>query len=122
MEKIDLKLLLHLNDDGYTPLHMVIRANSYIRAEIILNTLDERLLGKPSFTRNLSTSLTEAEFSKYYEEACKKLEQKYSNTTRNAQPKLKKKFLEMGDRKSGNTALFFSIENKLGKEVLMVLL
>lgn len=121
MEKIDLKLLLHLNDDGYTPLHMVIRANSYIRAEIILNTLDERLLGKPSFTRNLSTSLTEAEFSKYYEEACKKLEQKYSNTTRNAQPKLKKKFLEMGDRKSGNTALFFSIENKLEHFVFFLL-
>nr|XP_036214796.1 uncharacterized protein LOC106615599 isoform X4 [Bactrocera oleae] len=113
MEKIDLKLLLHLNDDGYTPLHMVVRANSYIRAEIILNALDERLSGKPSFTRNFTSTSSENEFSKYYEDVCKKLEQKYSNTTRNAQPKLKKKFLEMGDRKSGNTALFFAIENKL---------
>lgn len=121
MEKIDLKLLLHLNDDGYTPLHMVVRANSYIRAEIILNALDERLSGKPSFTRNFTSTSSENEFSKYYEDVCKKLEQKYSNTTRNAQPKLKKKFLEMGDRKSGNTALFFAIENKLEHFVFFLL-
>uniref|UniRef100_A0A034WBW0 Nuclear factor NF-kappa-B p110 subunit n=2 Tax=Bactrocera dorsalis TaxID=27457 RepID=A0A034WBW0_BACDO len=121
MEKIDLKLLLHLNDDGYTPLHMVVRTNSYNRAEIILNTLDERLSGIASFTRDFSAKSSENEFSKYYEDVCKKLEQKYGNTTRNAQPKLKKKFLEMGDRKSGNTALFFAIENKLEHFVFFLL-
>lgn len=121
LKKIDLNLLLHLNDDGYTPLHMAVRANGYLRAEIILNEIDRRLLGEPSFKRNSKVLTSEAEFHKYYEEACKKLEKNYSNTTRSAQPKLKKKFLEMGDRKSGNTALFFAIENKLEHFIFFLL-
>lgn len=115
MQKIDLKLLLHLNDDGYTPLHVAVRTNNYMSAEIMLNTLDERLQTEPLFVRDVRTPSTEADFNKYYEEICRSLEQKYGNLRRNAQPKLKKKFLETGDRKSGNTALFFAIENKLGE-------
>ncbi|CAD7000395.1 uncharacterized protein LOC101454591 [Ceratitis capitata] len=121
MRKIDPQLLLHLNDDGYTPLHMAVRANSYLRAEIMLNTLDERLLGKPIFNRNIRASLSEKEFGKYYEEICKNLEKQCGNVTRNAQPKLKKKVLETGDRKSGNTALFFAVENKLEHFVFFLL-
>ncbi|XP_053958831.1 uncharacterized protein LOC128863616 [Anastrepha ludens] len=120
MQKIDPKILLQLNDDGYTPLHIAVRTNSYLRAEIMLNTLDERLRTNPLFHRNVQSS-TETDFSKYYEDICKTLEQKYGNMSRNAQPKLKKKFLETGDRKSGSTALFFAIENKLEHFVFFLL-
>ncbi|XP_017480854.1 PREDICTED: uncharacterized protein LOC108370105 [Rhagoletis zephyria] len=121
MQKIDLKLLLHLNDDGYTPLHLAVRTNSYLSAEIILNTLDERLRTKPLFVRDIRTASTEADFNKYYEEICRNLAQKYGNLTKNIQPKLKKAFLETGDRKSGNTALFFAIENKLEHFIFFLL-
>ncbi|XP_067624193.1 uncharacterized protein Charon [Eurosta solidaginis] len=122
MQKIDLKLLLHLNDDGYTPLHIAVRTDSYLRAEIIIRTLDERLGTKPILACNSGRVTTKDEFQKYYEDVCRLLEKIYSDdTTRNAQPKFKKKLLEAGDRKSGNTPLFFALENKLEHLVFFLL-
>lgn len=121
MKHIDLKLILTLNDDGYTPLHLAIRQDRYLLAECLLNVLDQRLLKKMFYKRpvdELETNepLLKKHFKDYYEKKCLQMaldEEADSCVIDN--PDLKQKLLQAGDRRSGNTALYFAIDNRFGE-------
>lgn len=46
LRRIDLNSLLLTNDDGYTVLHLAVRNNQFLVVEAILDSIDERELGK----------------------------------------------------------------------------
>ncbi|XP_037816831.1 uncharacterized protein LOC119607125 [Lucilia sericata] len=118
MKKIELKLLLTLNDDGYTPLHLAIRQDRYLLAECMLNILDERLMKKIFYKRQLDELETDEKvlkkhFHNYYEKICLQMAlDDDTNTVIIDNHDLKQKLLQAGDRRSGNTVLYFAIDNR----------
>lgn len=126
MKRIDLKLLLSLNDEGYTPLHLAVRHNRFLLAECIINGLDERLMNKGIYKLKfdkLETEETELtrQFKNYYEHICLKMSaSEESNSIVVSNHELKQHLLQTGDRRSGNTALYFAIDLKYGKTLMYI--
>lgn len=119
MKRIDLKLLLTLNDDGYTPLHLAIRQDRYLLVECLINILDERLVNKIYYKRQLDEletdeNLIKKQFKDYYEKIClQMISDEEAVTIDNHE--FKQRLLQAGDRRSGNTALYFAIDNSFGR-------
>ncbi|KAM7351254.1 charon [Cochliomyia hominivorax] len=116
MKRIDMKLLLTLNDDGYTPLHLAIRQDRFLLAERLINVLDERLENKVFYNRKLDEletdeSLLRKQFKDYYEKVCLNMIND-DDTITIYNHDLKQQLLQAGDRRSGNTALYFAIDNR----------
>ncbi|KNC31104.1 hypothetical protein FF38_06651 [Lucilia cuprina] len=124
MNKIELKLLLTLNDEGYTPLHLAIRQDRFLLAECMLNILDERLMKKVFYKRQLDELETDEkvlkkQFHNYYEKICLRMAlDDETNTSIIDNHDLKQKLLQAGDRRSGNTVLYFAIDNRYGEQEL----
>ncbi|XP_065357450.1 uncharacterized protein Charon [Calliphora vicina] len=118
MKRIESKLLLTLNDEGYTPLHLAIRQDRYLLAECMINVLDERLVNKVFYKRQLDEletdeSVLKKQFKDYYEKVCLQMDfDEETNTSIIDNHELKQKLLQAGDRRSGNTVLYFAIDNK----------
>lgn len=119
MLRIDLNLLLKTNDDGYTALHIAVRHNRYKMAEIICDTIDQRELGEPVYTRTStekedtsigSNSKDEKQFAKFYEQACDRLDNNRDRLLRRA---LKHEILNASEARAGNVSLFYAIEGEL---------
>ncbi|XP_061388235.1 uncharacterized protein LOC133323310 [Musca vetustissima] len=123
MSRIDLKMLLELNDDGYTCLQLAVRQDCYLLAESILNALDKRLSGSVFYKRDYSILETnenakKADFKKYYEKVCKELVVEDDAEVTNNENiiknhDIKQKLLQVPDMRGGCTALFFAIEYQL---------
>lgn len=121
MTHIDMKLLLALNNDGYTALQIAIRQDCYLLAECILNAMDKRLSGDVFYKRDYNILETDEKiiktnFKNYYENVCLQMEADDDDDRsiiRNDD--LKVKLLQAPDMRSGNTALFFAIENQSGR-------
>ncbi|KAI9584006.1 hypothetical protein GQX74_010341 [Glossina fuscipes] len=118
MQRISLKKLLILNDDGYTPLHLAIRHERYLLAECLLNELDKRSNGQKHYKRDIRWDVDikeiKKDFQNYYEKVCLQMDTGQNVDTRINNSGLKRQLLEAGDMRSGNTALFFAVENRSG--------
>uniref|UniRef100_A0A1I8PR77 Uncharacterized protein n=1 Tax=Stomoxys calcitrans TaxID=35570 RepID=A0A1I8PR77_STOCA len=115
MTHIDLKILLTLNDDGYTSLQLAIRQDCYLLAECILNAMDKRLSGDVFYKRDIdpletTEKIKRSKFKSYYENVCMEVDDYNRGVIKNHD--LKQKLLQAPDMRSGNTALFFAIENE----------
>ncbi|ALC38612.1 CG5118, partial [Drosophila busckii] len=116
MHVIDLNLVLQMNDDGYTALHIAARHNHYKLAEVICDVIDERQLGRPVYLRDtkdlssLESSMDEKKFAKYYEHACDRLEH---NKTKLMGRSLKREVINGTEARAGNTPLYYAIEGEL---------
>ncbi|XP_068150493.1 receptor-interacting serine/threonine-protein kinase 4 [Drosophila tropicalis] len=112
MEKIDLNLLLQVNDDGYTAFHIAVRHNQYKVAEVILDSIDRResnvVYDRP--TEEINESQNELKmFSKYYENACDRLELYQEKLKRS---RLKREVVNASESRAGNPPLFYAIEGE----------
>ncbi|EDW75894.2 uncharacterized protein Dwil_GK14954 [Drosophila willistoni] len=112
MQKIDLNLLLQINDDGYTALHIAVRHNQYKIAEVILDTIDRResnvVYDRP--IEEITESQNELKkFSKYYENACDRLEL-YQDKLKHS--RLKREVINASESRAGNPPLFYAIEGE----------
>ncbi|XP_075152874.1 charon [Haematobia irritans] len=119
MEHIDLNILLTLNDEGYTPLHLAIRRDSYSLAECILNAMDKRLSKDIFYKRTVDELETDegvkkSNFLRYYENVCLQMDGDDETIRRRTikNHDMKQKLLQVPDMRSGNIALFFAIENQ----------
>uniref|UniRef100_A0A1A9VZN1 ANK_REP_REGION domain-containing protein n=1 Tax=Glossina brevipalpis TaxID=37001 RepID=A0A1A9VZN1_9MUSC len=116
MQRISLKNLLILNDDGYTPLHLAVRHERYLLAECLINELDKRSNGEKYYKRDFSPdgdmNIIKRDFQSYYEKVCLQMVTEKNVATRIHNSTLKRQLLEAGDMRSGNTALFFALENR----------
>ncbi|TMW54428.1 hypothetical protein DOY81_000420 [Sarcophaga bullata] len=118
MKRIDLKLLLTLNDEGYTPLHLAVRQDRFLLAECLINVLDERLTKKVIYKLKFDELETDEarltkQFKDYYEKICLKMSaDEESNSFIVSNHELKQQLLQTGDRRSGNIALYFAIDSK----------
>lgn len=115
MQHIDLKLLVTLNDDGYNPLHLAIRHDRFLLAERLINVLDKRLVGNSFYERVIDVfetdeNILKTQFKDYYEKVCLLMEVEDDSICIQNHD-LKQKLLQTGDRRSGNTALYFAIDN-----------
>lgn len=123
MKHIDLKLLLTLNDEGYTPLHLAVRQDRFLLAECLINVLDERLTQKVTYKLKFDELETDEakltkQFKDYYEQICLNMcTDEESNSYIVSNHELKQQLLQTGDRRSGNIALYFAIDSKYGKTV-----
>lgn len=123
MEHIDPKMLLTFNDEGYTSLHLAVRKDCYLLAECMLNAVDERLSGKKFYSRmddvlEPDEKERKMQFLKYYEEVCMQMEiDDDNNRSVINNHDQKQQLLQAVDKRSGNTALFFAIENQSGKNL-----
>lgn len=123
MKNIDLKLLLTLNDDGYTPLHLAVRQDRFLLAELLIDVLDERLANKLSYKRpfdKLETDelMLKKQFKDYYDKICQyMLVDKKTDFYPLSNHELKQRLLQVRDRKSGNTPLYFAINERFGNNM-----
>lgn len=124
MSHIDLKMLLELNNDGYTCLQLAVRQDNFLLAECILNGVDKRLSGSVFYTRNYNKiesdeKTMKLDFKDYYKKVCQDMivEDNVASANGNIikNSDLKQKLLQVTDVRSGSTALFFAIENQSGK-------
>ncbi|KAH8238885.1 hypothetical protein KR038_005719 [Drosophila bunnanda] len=113
MRRIDLNLLLEVNDDGYTVLHLAVRQNQFLIAEAIFDIIDERDLGKAVYQRAIEVPGTderdEKAFAKYYDRACDRLE---ANRHKLKNRRLKTNVINSAEAMAGNTPLFYAIERE----------
>ncbi|XP_037960141.1 uncharacterized protein LOC119689389 [Teleopsis dalmanni] len=105
MEKIDLQLLSKLNDDGLSPLHLSLRSNQFSYAEVMLNTVDKRLMGCVKYCR-ISDS-KEVDPIDYYISMCEQIDEKYIQES--LKHSAKTKLLNVREMMTGNTALFHAV-------------
>ncbi|XP_017130396.1 uncharacterized protein LOC108148056 [Drosophila elegans] len=114
MHRIDLDLLLLINDDGYTVLHLAVRNNQFLIAEAIMDIIDKRQLGDAVYRRtseapNTNEREEEKAFAKYYDRACERLEL--------SKPKLKNRrhkqnVINASEAKGGNPPLFYAVQGE----------